>query len=274
LALDASGRILAAGVSGLGTMHDFILARYTSMGTLDTSFNGTGYVRLTLVPGNDNVATSVVVQTDGKIVLGGYTRDINPITHGAIALARVNQDGSVDTSFGSSGQVVLPIASYPYSELTALVLQPDGRIVGGGFSNDPSDVQSILLARFNGDGSLDPSFGVGGLSVTLFEPGGSEEAWALAMGADGTFFVAGTNVDGFVAHLSSTGSKIPAFGQGGYEVVHTDPGDPNGQTNLTGIVVEPNGAIRAAGVVSDGAGKDFVAVGLKPNGGFDPTFGQ
>jgi uncharacterized delta-60 repeat protein len=276
LALDASGRIVAAGYSGLtATTHDFIVARYTSTGTLDTSFNGTGFVRLSIVQGNDNVATGVVVQGDGKIVVGGSTAQLNPTVQGDLALARVNDDGSIDTTFGSSGRVVLPAgAAFPVSRLTALALQPDGRIVGGGSADDSSDNLSVLLARFNGDGSPDPSFGVGGLSITKFEPGVSEAADSLAIGADGTFFVAGYNPDGFVAHLSSTGSKIPAFGQGGYEVVHTDPGDPMGQTDLMGIVLEPNGAIRAAGYVGDMAGEDFVAVGLKPSGGFDPTFGQ
>src|SRR5262245_38181584 len=140
LALQSDGKIVAAGEtrSGLSGPRNFALARYNIDGSLDTTFGGGGKVTTAISGG----AASVALQSDGKILAAGGTTT-------GFALVRYNIDGSLDSTFGSGGKVV----QTGFSGFSiGLVLQPDGKIVvSGARSGD------FALARYNGDGSPDPT---------------------------------------------------------------------------------------------------------------------
>jgi uncharacterized delta-60 repeat protein len=153
-------------------------------GSLDTSF-GTNGMAFTDFFGRTDDARALVLQPDGKIITAGYVygsgRDYD------FGLARYNIDGSLDRSFGSSGKIVTDIAG-GRDMASALTLQPDGKIIAGGFastSSSPTVARSfVALARYKSDGSLDSSFGVNGkMTVDFF--GQRNGATALAMQADG-----------------------------------------------------------------------------------------
>ena len=121
MALQADGKIVVAGYVFGGGQTDFALARYNSDGTLDTSFDGDG--KLTTDFGTSfDVSTSLALQADGKIVVVGYAGDNNNIH---FALARYNEDGSLDTSFDGDGKLTTDIEGYTES----VALQADGKIV-------------------------------------------------------------------------------------------------------------------------------------------------
>jgi len=120
---------VVAGFSNNGSNFDFALVRYNTDGTLDTSFDSDGKVTTAIGSGND-VAYSVAIQSDGKIVAAGYSDNGS---NDDFALVRYNTDGSLDTSFDSDGKVTTAIGvSDDYANSVAI--QSDGKIVAAGYS--------------------------------------------------------------------------------------------------------------------------------------------
>ena len=155
-------------------------------GDLDPSFDGDGKV-LTDFRGFETV-NALVVQPDGKLVAAGGIF----AAHGG-ALARYNPDGSLDRSFGGDGRVRLNFRVV--TQRLALVLQPDGKLVAAGFAANHLATVRRSLARFNANGSLDTSFGAGGVVRTDFG-GGDGAANALVLQPDGKLVAAGVSRSG------------------------------------------------------------------------------
>src|SRR5439155_24893073 len=121
-ALQADGKILAAGSDFQPAGTQFILQRYTTSGNLDASFGSAGTVTLKVGSGSSSGANGVAVQSDGKIVLAGNA-DFKPGAE--FALARYTSSGSLDTTFGNKGIVNTQLGSSDYSY--AVLIQPDGK---------------------------------------------------------------------------------------------------------------------------------------------------
>jgi uncharacterized delta-60 repeat protein len=190
LALQPDGKILAAGSlrndypSTPEEDFDVMLFRLDPDGSYDTAFGANGLVSTDFETMYD-IAYALALQPDGKIVLAG-TRVVDV---GAMILARYNSNGSPDASFGSGGKVLLPQDGEDESA-TALVLQPDGKIlVGGSIYPSATAMSDFLLARFTPAGSPDASFGTAGRVTTDF--GGIEEAFSLALQPDGRILLVG-----------------------------------------------------------------------------------
>ena len=127
VAIQADGKIVAAGSYNNGTDNDFALARYNTNGSLDTTFDTDGKVVTSFGSGYD-VAHSVAIQSDGKIVAaGGYDNG----TDWDFALARYNTNGSLDTTFDTDGKVVTPFGSGD-DEAYGVAIQSNGKIVVAG----------------------------------------------------------------------------------------------------------------------------------------------
>jgi serralysin len=160
LALQADGKILVAlgSTTSLNTA-TVTLFRYTSNGSLDTTFHGTGSVTLRPdgISGYD--AAAISVQKDGKILLLGNAHDSND-THYAF-VARFLADGSLDPSFGNKGMAT---AAEPTSMAGGLLVQPDGKLLVYGNTND-GDLDFALM-RFNADGTVDQTFAAQGNTLT------------------------------------------------------------------------------------------------------------
>jgi uncharacterized delta-60 repeat protein len=189
------GKLVAAGYA-TGTDTNFALARYTAAGALDTSFNAGGTKPGTITTdfgsGNDAVQ-ALVLQPDGKIIAVGGAGD------GAssdFALARYNNNGTLDTTFNSGGTkpgTVTTDFSGDADKAYAAAIQPDGKIVVAGNAT-VSGVSGFAVARYNSDGTLDFAFNPGGAKpgtlVTAVGPGNAT-AKALALQPDGELVVAG-----------------------------------------------------------------------------------
>jgi uncharacterized delta-60 repeat protein len=160
VALQADGKIIVGG----RTNGDLSLTRYNADGTIDTSFGNNG--RIVRTGESLSEAIEVLVQPDGKIVAvssifpNGNFRDL--------AVLRFNSDGSPDSSFGTGGKVITAVSNLSDTP-TAGVLQANGKIVVSGFSHDYTasnpDIFPILV-RYNSDGALDRTFGIGGIART------------------------------------------------------------------------------------------------------------
>ena len=241
-------------------------------GDLDPSFSGDGKVTTDfdfgLSFGFSSLAYAVVAQSDGKIVVAGYTEA--PSAFENFALARYLADGTLDPTFGDGGKVTTDFGGV--DRVHALVRQPNGKIVAAGFSAaDTFSPGDFALARYLADGTLDPTFGDGGKVTTDF--GGDEQAFALIRQPDGKLVAAGgtdtSSVYTFaLARYLADGTLDPTFGDGGK--VTTDFGD--GQAQAFALIRQPDGKLVAAGGTVGGA-TDIALVRYHANGTLDRTFG-
>ena len=167
-----------------GTAGDYVyLARYLADGDLDTSFGDRGRVTFAFTSSTSFVVQSsslegAVLLPDGQIVIAGsaYTNEYN------IALARFNANGSVDTSFGVAGSVVVNVGPAGFESFAkAIALQSDGKLIVAGYIEDEAvSAWKSAVVRFLPNGTLDPSFATGG--TLIFDNPGSISDEALAVG--------------------------------------------------------------------------------------------
>jgi len=236
-------------------------------GILDTSFDGDGIV--TIPVGVFSLIGSVVIQPDGKIVVGGSAS--NPLL--ASAIARLNPDGSLDDSFGNGGVVTTSVAAN--SAYSALAIQPDGKLLAAGSGAFPHDgfdnSKAILVARYNSDGSLDMSFDTNGIAMTSI--GITDGASSIAIQEDGKIVVAGgtylpTGSGSFtLVRYHPNGSLDSSFSADGKTIV--DFGASEGASCLT---IQPDGKILTGGYSTSNIGTKFALSRHNPDGKIDSTF--
>jgi uncharacterized delta-60 repeat protein len=179
-----------------------VVARYNSNGSLDTSFGGgAGYKLLT----NLDTVPSVAIQSNGDIIVAAINHPSNPA--GTIGLDCLNSDGSFNTTFGSGGIAVVSSPNVGY-DTQNVTIQSDGKIVVAGIYGGNSS-QDFFVARFNwADGSLDTSFGAGGVGTVTGTIGGS--AVGLALDPDGRIVVCGTGGTGTATYAAL--ARFVAYG--------------------------------------------------------------
>ncbi len=276
LAIQSDGDLVVAGTAQVRGKDEFGLARYGSDGRLDPAFGRGGKVT-THFPGHGAQAAAVLVQPDGEIVVAGTTE--TTFVSSDFALARYQPDGSLDTTFGVGGRVRTDFTGME-DEVSAAALQPDGRIVVAGATFDITNgaTADFALARYQPDGSLDPSFGSAGRVRTDFA-GTSDQALAVAIQLDGRIIAAGRTetrsvFSDFALIRYRPGGRLDrSFGTGGK--VETD-------FNVTddfafGVAVEADGKIVAAGLTDplNGAGsEDFALARYTSVGTLDGGFGK
>ena len=160
VAIQTDGKIVATGYGGgSSTSDDFTLARFNANGTLDTSFGGGGTLTTSLQGAGADIAYGEAIQSDGKIIVGGFAYRQSPATGYELAMVRYNSDGTLDNTFGASGEVIDTFGS-DVSAIFDLLVQPNGKIVAAGQADGVA-----ALFRFNADGSLDTTFGNGGVAL-------------------------------------------------------------------------------------------------------------
>jgi uncharacterized delta-60 repeat protein len=153
VAIQPDGKVVVAGTD----LSDFLLARYNTDGTLDSTFSGDGKLK-TDFAGDSDRATGVAVQPDGRIVVGGFTFTGGAAAHD-FAVARYNPNGSLDTSFSGDGKQALDLGSNDVAE--GVALQSDGKIVLAGYQEPDALNGKFAIARFEGGGAAPDSDGDG-----------------------------------------------------------------------------------------------------------------
>jgi uncharacterized delta-60 repeat protein len=188
-----NGKILVGGY----TDH-FSLARFNSNGTLDTSFGGDGIVSTTF--GVQSIINSIQVLGDGKVLAVGWTSLVNS-SNRDFAIAKYNEDGSLDNTFGSGGRVFTELGSNEYSNDSAI--QSDGKIIAAGYRVDPLPNQDVAtIIRYNVNGSVDTSFGDNG---KIYRSGSNGSVIGkIAIQSNGKFVVVGTGIP--VARYNENGT--------------------------------------------------------------------
>ena len=159
MALQSDGKIVVAGIAFGQTSRDFFVARYNSDGTLDVSFGGGGGLLTDFGENTDDLAASVAVQPDGKIVVAGVQRpesSTGTFLDYDFAVARYTSGGVLDTSFGTGGVVTTDFGATADIAFS-MAVQSDGKIVVAGSTvPDESLDLDFALARYNSAASSTP----------------------------------------------------------------------------------------------------------------------
>jgi uncharacterized delta-60 repeat protein len=282
VAVEADGKLVVVGTSYKHndfTGEDFVVTRYNTDGTLDNAFGAGGRAR-TDFPGLAAVPSSLVIQPDGKIVVAGGAFPLFTFL-GDFRVVRYNPNGSLDTSFGDGGIVTTRFPEGSYA--SAVALQPDGKIIAAGtffvdFNPGESSNTDFALARYNPDGTLDATFGNGGLVSTDFF-GQEDDAFSVLIQPDGKIVAVGSAnnpanyYDFAAARYLSDGPLDTTFGVAGK--VNTDFGSRNFD-RAQSAALQPDGRIVAAGfaISRNGSAQNFAVARYTSNGVLDTTFSR
>jgi len=267
--IQPDGRIVTAGQDALG---DFALARYTTSGALDTNFNGTGKVTTTPSGSCSGQARALALQADGKIVVAG-TSCPNFTSTRNFTIYRYNTDGSLDTTFGSSGKATVNFYAGA-SEAYAVAVQ-GGSIWVAGYAGS-----GFALARLTSSGTLDYSFGSGSGTVTSTVGTSSAFANGLVIQADGKPVLAGyASSVGTVFALTrytTNGALDTTFGAGGKVLTNVGGTFTGNSAIATSLAIQGDGKIVAAGYANSTSTGYYrlAAVRYTSTGALDSTFGS
>lgn len=262
MVLQSDGKSIVVGYSYNGSDNDFAMARYTTAGALDTDFGTSGKVT-TDVSGND-VAYAVVIQSDGKIIVGGQS---GPAGNTKFSLVRYSSAGALDSTFGAGGTLTTDITSAD-DWVTALAIDSNSKIVAAGTSLSLAGNYKFAVVRYGTDGSLDTTFDGDGKNA--YEPvtESHNKAYAITILSNGKIILAGTSQSGTyqmsVMRITSAGSVDAAFGSSGYTLV-----DVSGSDDVTrSVKIDSSDNI----VLGGGNGSVMQVVRLTSAGALDTNF--
>ncbi|MGI9019746.1 MAG: hypothetical protein ACR2G3_03430 [Solirubrobacterales bacterium] len=211
VAIQEDGKIVAAGIADPDGDFDFdfALARYTTSGSLDASFNFDGKVNTGF--GRSDRILDVAIQDDGKIVAAGDSADDFSGANADFALARYTTSGFPDTGFDGDGRLTTDFGGAE-NQATGVAIQADDRIIAAG-STQPGSSHDFALARYTTSGALSTSFGGDGRVTTGF--GGDDTGHGVAIQTNGRIVAAG----------SSTATGVAEFALARYHAATDNPPD-------------------------------------------------
>jgi uncharacterized delta-60 repeat protein len=285
VAIQADGRIVAVGSTGDGNI---AVARFRPNGLPDFTFGG-GDGKVTFDVGGEDFATSVAIQRDGKIVIGGYT-DANDPGNNDFLAARVLADGSgLDTSFATVGATTI---AYDFGgdfddRAYSVAIQGDGKIVLGGYDQFAANDYDFAIVRLETNGTLDTTFGfLGGGDFYFFDAGPpglfADKSQALSIQTNGQILLAGsvqvsaTGTDIGVVKIYQDGTTDAGFGAGGYLQLTFNP-DGTDMAQATSLAIQPNGDIVGVGSLQISGTDNFDMFAFRISsrtGEPDDTFGN
>jgi uncharacterized delta-60 repeat protein len=276
VAVQADGRIVAAGTYSNGREKAFAVVRLTPDGRLDTTFNGSGFVTMAPGDGQRDEVSGLVIQTDGKIVMGGTITPKGATTvqkvPSVFSIVRFTTSGQLDPGFGDGGTAFTQLSRNEMSFASALAIQPDGKIVmaGSALTNHwwpvPMRRYDFAVVRHLPDGRPDATFGRQGVVVEALGHTSEDAARAIALQPDGGILVGGyTHVryepDIGMLRLRPNGTPDPSFGNRGRVITKWKAGNM-----ASGVAVQGDGKILVAG--------RGVLVRYLPDGRLDSGFGD
>jgi uncharacterized delta-60 repeat protein len=285
MAVQPDGKPILVGFCrmAVGTNYDFCMARYTTAGAPDPTFDTDGIVTTGIAPGNESdFARAVLVQADGKIVVAG-TCYMGDASRQDFCLARYTAAGALDPTYGVGGIVVNQMSECAcYDGVRAATLQADGKVVvvGECDTNGPSGYD-ICVARYTTSGALDSTFDYDGKVFVAINPGANTDwAYSVLQQPDGRIVVGGncdigapSGQDFCTVRLMGNGALDITFDGDGIAVTPVGPGASSDWAGY--VLLQPDGKIINVGDCSMGAGNglDTCIVRYTSTGALDPTFG-
>jgi uncharacterized delta-60 repeat protein len=246
----------------------FALTRYNTNGTLDTSFGDNGRVLTDFdTTAADQGVFAAALQPDGKILATGFVSFMPP-GPGAIATARYNPNGSLDTTFGTGGKVETAVVNH-INEARAIAVGQDGKIVVAGYYFGPNQNYQTVIVRYDANG------GSGGITTDTrgFQLGESNIANGVAIQPDGKIVTAGGYSSGQSGSAGSDLTMLRLTPSGAYDTTFVGGGrllvpSPGVNEALSAVAVQPDGRIVAAG----GSNGSLLVMRFNADGSPDTTF--
>jgi uncharacterized delta-60 repeat protein len=282
--LTPDGHILMAGYENTDTFVTGYVRRLNADGSLDTTFGDGGTVTFDFNSTERGTMLSKLAMTsDGRILVEGKQFNDNGES---VGLARLNSDGSFDTTFGDGGKIEFGQAAI--NSMNQMVVAPNGSIFIAGsqyhFDANNVDISTAMVMKLNADGTPDTSFGTGGTVRTSL--GGMASFFnSLALDADGRLVLAGfvnngpddmgNAEQGSVIRLNTDGSFDTTFGDNG--VVRVGSGAVDSLSTLNHILVQSDGKLIGEGLLNynykqDGATREFTLFRFNSDGTPDSNF--
>lgn len=275
--VQSDDKIIAVGYSTPTTSQDFLVVRYNSDGSLDTSF-GTGgivWVDFGLTAADTDDAYDVVVQTDGKIIVVGTAMN-------DFAVCRLNSNGTLDTTFDTDGKRTFDFGGANADIATAVALRSDGSIIITGISAiSTNDFGAVCL---NANGSTNTTWGTNGFQSLDFGGGDNDRSWDVVVLGDNSVILGGEckpgnlGVSFGVCKFTPTGAIDTTFGVGTGSGAHYGSGngyawvDFDGQDDMAYAMGLSGSNVVLAGEADDSGSKMGVAR-FSTAGVLDQTFG-
>ncbi len=256
-------------VVGETQSNSMLVARYTSAGELDPAFGaGKGYTRIWITNGSVR-AFSVALDPNGKIVVAG---DAHYSDRWHFAVARLNPDGSRDTSFHYDGLATAAIGESD-AQAYGVAVQDDGKIVAVGWAMWGGD-RDYAIARFTASGSLDTAFT--GDGFTTRELGNSyEEAYAVQVQSDGKILIVGRTGSGSSTNVGLVRLTTSGYSDSGFGTYGTVRTDVRGNEDIgSDVLVQADGKIVVGGSSKSGSVTDFMLLRYTSSGALDSSFGS
>lgn len=273
-------RIVVGGIVWNGLSEDFGLARYFSDGTLDRTFGVNGGIRTDFVGDHDRLL-GLTVQPDDKIIAVGssFFTDGFGNRRTNFAITRYLPNGELDSTFGnvSPGQSLIDFFGGTDDIARDVVVLNNGQILVSGDAFNPfTGNTDFTMARLNGNGTLDASFGNLGL-VAVDGFGGFDQAEAIAVQPDGRIILAGLGQNGasgedmLFMRFNANGTLDTSFFGSGKTTINFG----SGADRAFAIDLQADGKIVAAGsTFVSGNGFDFALLRLNTDGTLDTSFGN
>ena len=247
-------------------------------GTLDPDFGINGKLLIGIV-GQQDVANSVVIQADGKIVVAGYAS--SSVSGKDFFCIRLKTDGTYDSTFGLNGIVKTDLQLGSDDVAYSLSLQTDGKLILAGYSDNGSSKDAALV-RYHTNGIIDSSFGSNGVVLTDFEASQQDEIHVAKIHhltgkiiVGGTTIINSTNSKPVVARYLSNGSLDTTFNANGIRLLWITSLDYQYYFSVEDLAVQPNGKISAVGwrdFPSMQWSSDYWACRINADGSMDNTF--
>ena len=255
-----NGKIIAIGEAYNTSSFDFAAARFNGNGSIDPSFGDNGKTTINFNGYND-FGRNAVLQPDGKILIAGAAKNNNG--NSSIALLRLNEDGTLDNTFGNAGKTTLTISGIADDYAEAVVLLPGGKILIGGYS-----AGDFLVMRYTSNGIPDNTFGNSGYTLTDFD-NFQDKGYTLAIDSVGSIYLGGhgyeTGNGGLfhyaIAKYSSEGIPDNSFNEDGKMTVVMGAD----QSTIFEMAVQPDGKLLFGGQSTNIAGgfTEFALLRLK-----------
>lgn len=238
-------------------------------GTLDPTF-GNGGIVVTHTP-LQNEALCMEIQSDGKIVVGGYSGNAGGQD---FSMSRYNANGTLDNSFGTGGIVVTTMSSNGDDVCEAVLIRPDGKIIMVGYAYLAQTNVQVALARYLSNGTLDTTFGVQGKVLTVVG-NGMDYGFSALLQPDGKILVSGYSANGSggdiaLVRYNSDGSLDASFGTNG-KVMADMVGNAD---HAFKVLLQPDGKIVTPVYMNNGTTYVFGVARFNSDGSFDNTFGN
>jgi uncharacterized delta-60 repeat protein len=266
---------------------DFFVALLDADGALDTGFDFDGRITIDF-DGRADGCNAIAAQADGKILLAGSS--IDSVTNNSdFAITRLDADGSLDPTFGAgTGKTLVPfdVGGSDNDIGTAIMIQPDGKILVAGWANTATNGDDFALVRLLPDGTRDTTFNSTGRLTVGFDFADSlqktDQADAIMIDADGRILLGGIaevsatfGFDFALVRLLSNGQLDTNFSADGRTTIAFDLGASDSDISYQSIL-QRDGKIVMVGAADTGSGdsnRDAAIVRLLPDGSPDPAFG-